>query len=64
MRMFILSIRIAGYFVPLVVGTSLLALFSWVIVGYLDNSLLPVSRMERYSLLPVSRIERYSLLPV
>ena len=42
-----LADRIAGYFVPLVVGTSLLALFSWVIVGYAANKLLPVSKMER-----------------
>ena len=41
------STRIAGYFVPLVVGCSVLTLFSWVIVGYADDSLLPVSKMER-----------------
>merc|ERR1712142_630749 len=39
--------QIAGYFVPLVVLCSSLTLVAWTIVGYVDNSLLPVSKMER-----------------
>merc|ERR1719494_1771519 len=38
---------IAGYFVPMVVIASLTTLAAWVLVGYLDNSKLPVSVMER-----------------
>jgi len=42
-----LADKIAGYFVPLVVSFSLLTLMSWVIVGYVNNSALPVSQMEK-----------------
>jgi len=42
-----LADRIAGYFVPVVVGCSLATLFSWVVIGYSYNELLPVSKMER-----------------
>merc|ERR1712155_239760 len=47
-----LADRIAGYFVPVVVGCSSLTLITWVIIGYLDNDKLPVSRMERSSFTP------------
>lgn len=47
-----LADRIAGYFVPLVVLCSSLTLVCWVIVGYVDNSLLPVSHMEREGFTP------------
>ena len=39
--------RIAGYFVPVVVGCSTLTLAVWAIIGYTNNSYLPVSSMER-----------------
>jgi cation transport ATPase len=39
-----LADRIAGYFVPIVVGCSLLTLFSWVLIGYTHNQYLPVTR--------------------
>jgi len=42
-----LADKVASYFVPIVVGVSVLTLVSWVIVGLIDDSLLPVSLMER-----------------
>jgi len=42
-----LADRIAGYFVPIVVGCSTTTLLVWVIIGYTHNSYLPVSSMER-----------------
>ena len=42
-----LADKIAGYFVPLVVGASLLTLTAWTIVGYTNPELLPVSKMEK-----------------
>ena len=45
--LFQLADKIAGYFVPVVVVCSLATLGAWVIVGYVDAQLLPVSDMER-----------------
>ena len=42
-----LADKIAGYFVPVVCVCSLATLGAWVIVGYVDAQLLPVSDMER-----------------
>ena len=42
-----LADKIAGYFVPVVVGCSSLTLIIWVIIGYSNNQALPVSMMER-----------------
>ncbi|XP_040567469.1 copper-transporting ATPase 1 isoform X2 [Lepeophtheirus salmonis] len=42
-----LADKVAGYFVPIVVFSSLLTLVVWVIIGYIDPTLLPVSKMER-----------------
>ena len=42
-----LADKIAGYFVPVVVVCSLATLGAWVVVGYVDAQLLPVSDMER-----------------
>ena len=42
-----LADKIAGYFVPVVVGCSSLTLVIWVIIGYVNNAALPVSVMER-----------------
>eukprot|EP00096_Caligus_rogercresseyi_P013119 TRINITY_DN5780_c0_g1_i1.p1 TRINITY_DN5780_c0_g1~~TRINITY_DN5780_c0_g1_i1.p1 ORF type:complete len:1066 (+),score=205.37 TRINITY_DN5780_c0_g1_i1:33-3230(+) len=42
-----LADRVAGYFVPIVVTSSLLTLTTWAIIGYVDPSLLPVSKMEK-----------------
>ena len=42
-----LADKIAGYFVPLVVFCSTVTLASWVVVGYVNNPALPVSKMER-----------------
>ena len=42
-----LADKIAGYFVPLVVLCSSITLIAWVIVGYVNNEVLPVSQMER-----------------
>ena len=42
-----LADKIAGYFVPMVVIASLTTLAAWVLVGYSDNSKLPVSAMEK-----------------
>ena len=39
--------RIAGYFVPVVVGCSVTTLLAWVCIGYTRNDVLPVSNMER-----------------
>ena len=41
------NFQIAGWFVPAVILCASLTLISWVIVGYVNNDLLPVSRMER-----------------
>merc|ERR1719319_1432349 len=42
-----LADKIAGYFVPVVVGCSIMTLSAWAIVGYVDVDQLPVSKMER-----------------
>ena len=42
-----LADKIAGYFVPVVFSLSCLTLLVWVIIGYVNNSALPVSKMER-----------------
>ena len=42
-----LADRIAGYFVPVVVGCSSLTLCVWLTIGYIRPELLPVSQMER-----------------
>ena len=42
-----LADRIAGYFVPVVVGCSSLTLCVWLVIGYTNFNLLPVSKMER-----------------
>ena len=42
-----LADRIAGYFVPVVVGCSSLTLLVWLTIGYTRPDLLPVSSMER-----------------
>merc|ERR1719341_3085462 len=47
-----LADKIAGYFVPMVVICSLTTLAAWVLVGYVDNSKLPVSSMERRGFSP------------
>ena len=44
---FQLADKIAGYFVPVVVVCSLATLGAWVIVGYVNPQVLPVSDMER-----------------
>ena len=41
-----LADKIAGYFVPVVVGCSSLTLLVWVAIGYSRPDLLPVSKME------------------
>lgn len=43
-----LADKVAGYFVPLVITFSLMTLVAWVIVGFVDVNLLPVSPMERH----------------
>ena len=47
-----LADKIAGYFVPIVVSVSMLTLSSWLVVGYTNPSLLPVSDMERENYAP------------
>ena len=42
-----LADKIAGYFVPVVVFLCCITLSVWVIIGYVDNKALPVSKMER-----------------
>ena len=42
-----LADKIAGFFVPVVMFLSSFTLLVWVIVGYVDNSALPVSQMQR-----------------
>lgn len=39
----------AGYFVPVVVAVSLLTLIAWIIVGYVNVDLLPVSHQEHHA---------------
>jgi len=46
-----LADKVAGYFVPVVVSCSLMTLFGWVIVGYSNNDLLPVSTVSYIFLL-------------
>merc|ERR1719414_436154 len=41
-----LADKIAGYFVPVVVFLCCITLSVWVIIGYVDNEALPVSKME------------------
>jgi len=47
-----LADKIAGYFVPIVCSVSMLTLSSWLVIGYSNPSLLPVSDMERNSYNP------------
>lgn len=47
-----LADKIAGFFVPVVCICSSLTLICWVIVGYVNNALLPVSDMEREGFSP------------
>ncbi|KAE8738139.1 hypothetical protein FOCC_FOCC016381 [Frankliniella occidentalis] len=41
-----LADRIAGYFVPLVIGVSSLTLLGWIITGYVNVKYLPISESE------------------
>lgn len=42
-----LADKIAGYFVPLVIITSTLTLFGWIIVGYININFLPLTVHEK-----------------
>ncbi|XP_055312676.1 copper-transporting ATPase 1 isoform X4 [Sitodiplosis mosellana] len=45
-----LADRIAGYFVPFVIAISTFTLISWVIIGFIDKSYLPMTMAERHNL--------------
>lgn len=42
-----LADKVASYFVPMVVTVSVMTLIAWIIVGFVNVDLLPVSDMER-----------------
>ncbi|XP_032779980.2 copper-transporting ATPase 1 isoform X2 [Daphnia magna] len=42
-----LADKVASYFVPMVVTVSLMTLVAWIIVGFVNVDLLPVSEMEK-----------------
>lgn len=42
-----LADKVASYFVPMVVSVSLMTLIAWLIVGFVNVDLLPVSDMEK-----------------
>lgn len=52
--------KIAGYFVPLVIITSSLTLFGWIIAGYIDINLLPQSALEKGDFTKMEVILSYS----
>lgn len=45
-----LADKIAGYFVPFVIGVSTLTLFVWISIGYIDVRLLPMTMAEKHGL--------------
>lgn len=55
-----LADKIAGYFVPLVILTSSLTLFGWIIVGYINIDLLPKSALEKGDFTKMEIILGYS----
>ena len=42
-----LADKVAGMFVPVVLSCSTITLLCWVTIGYVNNALLPISKMER-----------------
>lgn len=55
-----LADKIAGWFVPIVMGAAILTLLGWVITGYVDHDKLPVSKMEKEGFSPVEVTWQYS----
>lgn len=50
-----LADKVASYFVPVVVSVSVLTLIAWIIIGFVNVDLLPVSTMEREAYNQVSK---------
>lgn len=55
-----LADKIAGYFVPLVILTSSLTLFGWILIGYINIDLLPQSALEKGDFTKTEVILSYS----
>ncbi|XP_023288027.1 copper-transporting ATPase 1 [Orussus abietinus] len=52
-----LADKIAGYFIPFVIGISILTLVSWIIVGYINIDELPISPSDHINKCTVNRNE-------
>ncbi len=55
-----LADKIAGWFVPGVVTCATLTLITWTVIGYVDHTLLPVSKMEMEGFSPAEVTWQYS----
>ncbi|XP_031640377.1 copper-transporting ATPase 1 isoform X2 [Contarinia nasturtii] len=55
-----LADKIAGYFVPFVISVSLITLFAWIILGWLDIKHLPMTMAEQHGLDNIEIIVSYA----
>ena len=52
-----LADKIAGYFIPLVIAVSIVTLFIWIIVGYININKLPISHNDQINTHGMNREE-------